>query len=150
MKKNSKSRKKGAGTPRVDPFLEGLMSKLLDRLAGLERKMDMVIARSGSQPSQGQNPQPKEFPKKDRIMFEAVCADCSKVCEVPFKPVEGRSVYCKPCYAKRKSGGPGGMSSAPRPVVTYKPAPAPVSEAPKPAKPARKSPPAKKKPKKKK
>lgn len=34
-------------------------------------------------------------------MFKAVCSDCGKECEVPFKPVEGRPVFCKECYMKK-------------------------------------------------
>ncbi len=42
-----------------------------------------------------------------REMHKAVCDECKKECEVPFKPskdAEGnpRPVYCKECYAKRK------------------------------------------------
>jgi len=33
---------------------------------------------------------------------KAVCADCKQDCEVPFKPIEGRPVYCKECYARHK------------------------------------------------
>lgn len=35
-------------------------------------------------------------------IFKAVCADCGKECEVPFKPAENRPVYCQPCWVKRK------------------------------------------------
>ena len=37
-----------------------------------------------------------------REMHKAVCDECKKECEVPFKPTEGKPVYCKECYAKRK------------------------------------------------
>lgn len=37
-----------------------------------------------------------------REMHKAVCAECGKECDVPFKPQEGRPVYCKECYAKKK------------------------------------------------
>jgi CxxC-x17-CxxC domain-containing protein len=37
-------------------------------------------------------------------MHAAVCADCGADCEVPFKPTEGRPVYCRECWLKRKSG----------------------------------------------
>ncbi len=40
-----------------------------------------------------------------REMFKAVCADCQKECEVPFKPSGDRPVYCKDCFSKRKGGG---------------------------------------------
>ncbi len=38
-----------------------------------------------------------------REMHKATCSDCGKECEVPFKPTEGRPVYCKECYAKKKA-----------------------------------------------
>ncbi|MBI2145395.1 hypothetical protein HYU18_03680 [Candidatus Woesearchaeota archaeon] len=28
--------------------------------------------------------------------------DCKQDCEVPFKPIEGKPVYCKECYSKHK------------------------------------------------
>lgn len=37
-----------------------------------------------------------------REMHKAVCSDCKKECEVPFKPTEGKTVYCKECYPKHK------------------------------------------------
>ncbi len=37
-----------------------------------------------------------------REMHKAVCSECKKECEVPFKPTEGKPVYCKECYAKRR------------------------------------------------
>lgn len=37
-----------------------------------------------------------------REMHKAVCDDCKKECEVPFKPTEGKPVYCKECYMKHK------------------------------------------------
>ena len=33
-----------------------------------------------------------------REFFKAVCSDCGKECEVPFKPTEGRPVYCRDCF----------------------------------------------------
>jgi len=37
-----------------------------------------------------------------REMHKAVCDECKKECEVPFKPTEGKPVYCKDCYQKKK------------------------------------------------
>ena len=37
-----------------------------------------------------------------RQMFTVTCADCGAETTVPFKPREGRPVYCKECYAKQK------------------------------------------------
>ena len=40
-----------------------------------------------------------------REMHKAVCSDCKKECEVPFKPRGDRPVYCKECYSKHKDSG---------------------------------------------
>jgi CxxC-x17-CxxC domain-containing protein len=108
MKKRSKS--KSPLGPRVDPYLEGLMGKLLDRLVGLEKKMDTLINQSKS----AQSPEAHQPPRRERLLYEAICADCHCVCEVPFKPSEDRPVYCKKCFADRKSGGP----AKPFPILT--------------------------------
>ena len=34
----------------------------------------------------------------ERQMFPAVCAECGKETEVPFRPREDRPVYCRDCY----------------------------------------------------
>lgn len=42
------------------------------------------------------------FNSGPREMHKAICADCKKECEVPFKPTEGKPVYCRDCFAKHK------------------------------------------------
>jgi len=37
-----------------------------------------------------------------REMHKATCSECGAECEVPFKPTEGKPVYCRECFAKRK------------------------------------------------
>ncbi len=37
-----------------------------------------------------------------REMHKAICSDCQQECEVPFKPTEGKPVYCRDCYQKHK------------------------------------------------
>lgn len=37
-----------------------------------------------------------------RKMYKAVCSDCGKEIEVPFRPMKGRPVYCRECYQKHK------------------------------------------------
>ena len=37
-----------------------------------------------------------------RDMHKAVCSDCGQECEVPFKPTEGRPVYCRDCFPKHR------------------------------------------------
>ena len=44
-------------------------------------------------------------PRRDfgsREMHKATCSECGNECEVPFKPREGRPVFCKECYSKRR------------------------------------------------
>ena len=93
MKKKSKS----SAVPHIDPYLESLVAKLLERLVGLEKKVDVVIAQTAGKPSGAgagsspvQNPATVQPPRRDKTLYEAVCADCHKVCEVPFKPSEDR------------------------------------------------------------
>ena len=45
------------------------------------------------------------FGSGPREMHKAICAECKKDCEVPFKPREDRPVYCKECFSKRKDSG---------------------------------------------
>lgn len=37
-------------------------------------------------------------------MFPAVCADCGKSCEVPFRPNGIRPVYCRDCFGNQEEG----------------------------------------------
>jgi CxxC-x17-CxxC domain-containing protein len=37
-----------------------------------------------------------------REMHKAVCSECGKECEVPFKPSGDRPVFCKDCFSKKK------------------------------------------------
>ena len=43
------------------------------------------------------------FDRGPREMHKAVCAECGKNCEVPFKPTEGKPVLCKDCFMKKKN-----------------------------------------------
>ncbi|MDD3043718.1 MAG: hypothetical protein PHW56_12445 [Methanosarcinaceae archaeon] len=35
-------------------------------------------------------------------MHRAICSDCGAETEVPFKPAEGRPVYCRECLPKHR------------------------------------------------
>ena len=43
-----------------------------------------------------------ERSSEPREMHKAVCSECGNECEVPFEPKEGKPVYCKECYRKRR------------------------------------------------
>ena len=38
-------------------------------------------------------------------LHKAVCTDCGKPCEVPFKPTPGKSVFCRDCFKKDGDSG---------------------------------------------
>jgi len=40
--------------------------------------------------------------KAQRQMFTAVCAECGAETQVPFRPVDGRPVYCMECFQKMR------------------------------------------------
>lgn len=42
------------------------------------------------------------FDRGPREMHKAVCSECKKECEVPFKPTEGKPVYCQECFSKHR------------------------------------------------
>jgi CxxC-x17-CxxC domain-containing protein len=45
--------------------------------------------------------------RRPREMFDAVCASCGAPARVPFRPANGRPVYCRDCYASRQGQGSG-------------------------------------------
>src|SRR5579859_7155484 len=43
--------------------------------------------------------------KSDRPdMHKATCANCGKICEVPFRPTGSKPVFCKDCFNNNESG----------------------------------------------
>ena len=44
----------------------------------------------------------QSFDRGPRKMFKAVCTECGKECEIPFKPTEGRPIFCKDCFMKKR------------------------------------------------
>ncbi len=41
-------------------------------------------------------------PGRERVETQAVCSKCGKETTVPFKPTQGRPVYCKECYQQAR------------------------------------------------
>ena len=44
----------------------------------------------------------KQAARAERKMYEATCAKCGKEAMVPFKPSDGRPVYCSDCFAQMR------------------------------------------------
>jgi CxxC-x17-CxxC domain-containing protein len=84
-----------------------MIMRIQEQLVSLERKIDTLNSRyPGRSPAAGQHTQVKhEQGHRERTMYKAICADCNKECEVPFRPSQDRPVYCKDCFSSRKGGG---------------------------------------------
>ena len=102
----------------VEQDIAGLIIKVQEQLGALEKKIDTLIGRPSERPFEGRHDskpfqrfdrphrhgedrQPNAY--RERIMHKAVCAECNKECEVPFRPTGDRPVYCKECFSKRKT-----------------------------------------------
>jgi len=42
---------------------------------------------------------------RERVEIRATCSACGKETTVPFKPSQGRPVYCRECFQQRKTLG---------------------------------------------
>ena len=42
------------------------------------------------------------YDRENREMHKTTCSNCGNESEVPFKPAEGRPVYCKECFQKHR------------------------------------------------
>jgi len=42
-------------------------------------------------------------PREARESVTVTCSDCGKETQVPFKPVQGKPVYCRECYQTKKA-----------------------------------------------
>ena len=58
-------------------------------------------AENASEEAVSNDSKPEE-PREERKMYKTTCSDCGQEAEVPFEPEEGKDVYCKECYQKRR------------------------------------------------
>jgi len=82
--------------PKGEPDTASVLGKIQRQLVILEKKLDSLIAERESQPVQ----RPEAFPEKR--LTKAICAECHKECEVPFRPTGNRPVYCRDCFSRHK------------------------------------------------
>ena len=112
MKKSIK-RKRSVVTARQEPGIAELIAKLQQQLSAMEEKLDTLISQSSKRPFEKSYSQKsfRSFNRSDRYdrsggrertYTKAICADCNKECEIPFKPTGGRPVYCSECFAKQQ------------------------------------------------
>jgi len=119
MKKHFK-RNSSSAPLQVEQDVAVLISKIQQQLVLLEQKIDTLISQSLERPFRGKHFS-KSFQRfdrshhygkgkqdnrsRERSFTQAICADCNKECEVPFKPSADRPVYCRECFSKRKNNG---------------------------------------------
>jgi CxxC-x17-CxxC domain-containing protein len=118
-------------SPQVKTDLAGLVNKMYEQLVALEKKVDILINRPAERAHDGGNRFQKHggsrFGHPDRFgggrrdersgggkfgdrprekrFNEAICSECGKKCELPFKPTGDRPVYCRECFAARNDSG---------------------------------------------
>jgi len=46
---------------------------------------------------------------RERVETTTTCSACGKETTVPFRPTQGRPVFCKECFQQRKFAGAGGV-----------------------------------------
>lgn len=66
-----------------------------------DRNTDSNFSRSEMRPGRSKFEQRENFSSRED--FETVCDECGKNCTVPFRPTEGKPVYCRDCFGKMKN-----------------------------------------------
>jgi CxxC-x17-CxxC domain-containing protein len=44
-------------------------------------------------------------PPRERVDVEVTCSSCGRATTVPFRPSQGRPVYCRECFQQRRRAG---------------------------------------------
>lgn len=96
-------RKNLLGPPRDVPDTTDLINRVQQQLSAIEKKLDILISQSSRKPFEKSYVR-QEHGFRERTYTRIICADCGRESEIPFKPKEGRPVYCKECFSKRKRG----------------------------------------------
>lgn len=69
-----------------------------------ESKVEEPQAEEATPAPAGDTAQPAgDVDQHGRQLFETDCSSCGNKTKVPFKPTEGRSVYCRDCFMKQKN-----------------------------------------------
>jgi CxxC-x17-CxxC domain-containing protein len=102
LKKRFK-RKNSLAMPQDEAGVAGLIGKMQRQLNAMEEKLDILISQSSKRPFEKSYSRPsRSFDSSERTFTRVICADCSKECEIPFKPSTDRPVYCRECFPKHK------------------------------------------------
>ena len=110
---------------RVETDVPGMLNMMYGKLLALENKVDALLSRSSQRQEGGDRFQRsgayfrhgsdrRDERSRERTFTKAVCAECGKECEVPFRPTGDRPVYCRDCFSAHKDSDRGQRSSKKR------------------------------------
>lgn len=115
MRKNIKQKNDSVPLD-AETDIVSILNTMGQRLVAIEQKLDTLVSQPAQRsfeskhsekhfqrfdrPHHGGNREDNSF--RERSFTQAVCAECGKECEVPFKPSGDRPVYCKECFSKRR------------------------------------------------
>lgn len=60
----------------------------------------------GGKPAFGKKSWGAQGGDRPTTRYDATCTECGKACDVPFRPVAGKPVYCRDCFPKTGAGAP--------------------------------------------
>ena len=92
--------------PEYFSFLTGFLFELSDYTLEFDLGSNIgenIMERKGFQSKGRDYDREREPGREPQKMYKARCSECNEETEVPFKPDPDRPVYCRQCYAKRKS-----------------------------------------------
>ena len=108
----SRSRNEDSGNAQTfEEFMKGKGRRGSRRDSGRDsrRSSGRRFGRDSGRSSRG----PKRFGNKrrDLEMTKVICAECGDECEIPFKPMTDKPVYCSDCFEKHDKKGSNKNSS---------------------------------------
>ncbi len=87
-----------------------ILARIEAQIIALDRKVDALMMRSSSKPVERERSSYSsrgfDSHQKGKMMHKAVCSECGNQCDIPFKPIGNRPVFCSECFAKQQSDGP--------------------------------------------
>ncbi len=84
--------------------------KIFKKRSGQEKKKEKekfkeipTVRVSPAGPGSTEQGEKPLWPQQQRATFQTTCAQCGNPCEVPFRPTEGRKIYCQACFRNIKN-----------------------------------------------
>jgi CxxC-x17-CxxC domain-containing protein len=78
-------------------------------IRGLPNSVILTFVRDFNRRDSGRSGGGRDFGRRDfgrpQEMHDAICSNCGKACQVPFRPTGEKPVYCRECFAKMRPEG---------------------------------------------